>query len=170
MVLNTTRGCRSTEREDPGWVVISYTYFISKEVILGNLAPLWIACNKWTVGMGGVFRRGRIERLWAKPIVPVWLKMEDACISFFWDGDGKSLKKENNQDRNWSTFWQFCTFKWCWNSDIKKVWLICANNWMPQLLKLSALLMCAWDTKANYKRRGTKTCSSCGHRVSTYAS
>ncbi len=57
-----------------------------------------------------------------------------------------------------------------WNSDIKKVWLICANNWMPQLLKLLALLMCAWDTKANYKTRVTKTCSSCGHRLSTYAS
>ncbi len=84
VVLDTTRGCRSTQREDSGWVAISYTYFISKEVIVGNLAPLWIACNKWTVEMGGVFRRGRVERPWAKPIVPVWLKMEDACISFFW--------------------------------------------------------------------------------------
>jgi len=169
MVLDTTRGCRSTQREDLVWVAISSTY-ISNEVIVGNLAPLWIACNKWTVGMGGVFRRGRELR--DPELNPLFLSdLRWKMLSFlFLDGDGKSLNKENNQDRNWSTFWQFCTLKWCWNSDVKKVWQVCANNWMPQLLKLSALLMRAWDTKANYKRRVTKTCSRCGHRLSTYVS
>ncbi len=165
LVLDTTRGCRSTQREDPSWVAISYTYFNKQGSDSGYITLLhcellatsgqweWEVCSD-----GGELRDRELNPLFLSDLI--W-KMLAFLLLF--DGDGKSLKKENNQDRNWSTFWQFCTFKWCWNSDIKKVWLICANNWMPQLLKLWALLMCVWGTKANYKRRVTKTCSSCGH-------
>jgi len=52
------------------------------------------------VGMGGVFRRGRELR--DPELNPLFLSdLRWKMLSFlFLDGDGKSLNKENNQDRN----------------------------------------------------------------------